>query len=580
VALKAIEVGVYGDVALTLGGSGTSFTTAESGLALTGGVGTPQGPGYAYVYTLSYDRVGNIASSNDAYNGSWNYSYDPLNRLTKESATGYETPGFVTTAGKVNYQCWNYDNFGNRTFELDSSSTCPTSPLTQATSTHFASYNVSNQITGSDTEVNGPIYDAAGNVIQDALNNYLYDAKGRLCAVENLLTTSATEYVYDADGNRVAKGNWTGISWPTAGNTWAANAVPNCSTPTTANGFTLTAVYLRGAGGTQDLEIDSAQGSTPAGWRQNVFADGGLLATYQQSGTSAPALYFDFNDWLGTKRLVVNAAGQAVNYWGSDPFGDYLTPHVTTDPSDLHFTGKERDAESGLDYFGARYYGSNMGRFMSPDWSAKAEPVPYSKLDDPQTLNLYAYVGNNPLSRVDPDGHAPPPQYDVDGNQIQRDYGRFDPPHCICGPPPKLPNGNPAPPNVPVPGAPGAKWVWNPDSGNSRGGTWGPDQWDSKTNGPSKPSASWDDEDGKKGKDHWDVDDGKGSRGRYGEDGRPMTPDEAHGRGGTQTATPMSVTPQQAGAAAKGVAWGVIIYWTVSEGSRILFPPRNLVPVP
>jgi RHS repeat-associated protein len=69
------------------------------------------------------------------------------------------------------------------------------------------------------------------------------------------------------------------------------------------------------------------------------------------------------------------------------------------------YTGKERDTESGNDYFEARYYSSNMGRFMSPDWSAKEEPVPYAKLDDPQTLNLYAYVGNNPLSRVDSDGH-------------------------------------------------------------------------------------------------------------------------------------------------------------------------------
>jgi RHS repeat-associated protein len=69
------------------------------------------------------------------------------------------------------------------------------------------------------------------------------------------------------------------------------------------------------------------------------------------------------------------------------------------------FTGKERDAESGNDYFGARYYASSMGRFMSPDWSAKAEPVPYAKLDNPQSLNLYSYVMNNPLSRVDADGH-------------------------------------------------------------------------------------------------------------------------------------------------------------------------------
>jgi RHS repeat-associated protein len=69
-------------------------------------------------------------------------------------------------------------------------------------------------------------------------------------------------------------------------------------------------------------------------------------------------------------------------------------------------TGKERDTESGNDYFGARYYASSMGRFMSPDWSAKVTPVPYAKLSNPQSLNLYSYVGNNPLRSVDPDGHA------------------------------------------------------------------------------------------------------------------------------------------------------------------------------
>jgi RHS repeat-associated protein len=70
------------------------------------------------------------------------------------------------------------------------------------------------------------------------------------------------------------------------------------------------------------------------------------------------------------------------------------------------YTGKERDSESGNDYFGARYFASNMGRFTSPDWSAEEEPVPYAKLGNPQTLNLYAYVGNNPMSRADIDGHT------------------------------------------------------------------------------------------------------------------------------------------------------------------------------
>jgi RHS repeat-associated protein len=77
------------------------------------------------------------------------------------------------------------------------------------------------------------------------------------------------------------------------------------------------------------------------------------------------------------------------------------------------YTGKERDTESGLDYFGARYYASNMGRWMSPDplqwvqWqngNRSAQEKFSAYIADPQHLNLYAYVGNNPLSRTDPTG--------------------------------------------------------------------------------------------------------------------------------------------------------------------------------
>ena len=74
----------------------------------------------------------------------------------------------------------------------------------------------------------------------------------------------------------------------------------------------------------------------------------------------------------------------------------------------LNFTtpdyfGKERDAESGLDYFGARYYGSSMGRWMSPDPSMESEI-----LELPQTWNRYSYVYNRPTYATDPDGRCPP----------------------------------------------------------------------------------------------------------------------------------------------------------------------------
>src|SRR5271157_6606243 len=62
------------------------------------------------------------------------------------------------------------------------------------------------------------------------------------------------------------------------------------------------------------------------------------------------------------------------------------------------FTGKERDSESGLDEFGARYYGSSLGRFMTPDWGKKPIDVPYANFGNPQSLNLYSYVKNNPTT--------------------------------------------------------------------------------------------------------------------------------------------------------------------------------------
>lgn len=70
------------------------------------------------------------------------------------------------------------------------------------------------------------------------------------------------------------------------------------------------------------------------------------------------------------------------------------------------FTGKERDAESGLDMFGARYYGSSLGRFMTPDWAEKPIDVPYADFGNPQSLNLYSYVKNNPTTTRDLDGHC------------------------------------------------------------------------------------------------------------------------------------------------------------------------------
>jgi len=405
--LTAVQLGQYGNLPLIAmetdaNTTSPSFTTTASGLALSGGIGSPQGQNTAYVYSLNYDQVGNVVRAADPLVGSWTYTYDHLNRLSTASHYGYEGNGVFASGGPYDYQCWLYDGFGNRTKELDTNGGCPSNTPDPASwanvvDTHHANYNTANQIHDSDSMQAGLGYDAAGNVTQDAANNYVYDIEGRVCAVQNRLTTVATQYVYNANGGRVAKGSIT--TWPAHGSV--------CSVPNSLIGFQLQEANLLGGGGVQEVEVDYVGGGLHQA-HHNVFGDGGLIATYTATAGSDPALYFNFNDWLGTKRLEVDSAGLIVNWWRSDPFGDYLSPYLSNGPDATphHFTGKERDTESGLDYFGARYYASSMGRWMSPDWAAGADPLPYADLSDPQTLNLYSYTQNNPLARRDPDGHA------------------------------------------------------------------------------------------------------------------------------------------------------------------------------
>jgi len=78
---------------------------------------------------------------------------------------------------------------------------------------------------------------------------------------------------------------------------------------------------------------------------------------------------------------------------------------VNNDKNDYLFGGHKRDIETGLDYFGARYYSNGIGRFVTPDWAAKATAVPYAEFADPQSLNLYSFVRNVPTTKVDGDGH-------------------------------------------------------------------------------------------------------------------------------------------------------------------------------
>jgi RHS repeat-associated protein len=147
--------------------------------------------------------------------------------------------------------------------------------------------------------------------------------------------------------------------------------------------------YLYDLAGHVITELNSS-----GGWnRGEVYAGGGHVATYADGKT-----YFSHGDWLGTERARTDVSGAVAETCQGLPFGDELNCSGG-DASPLHFTGKERDPESGLDNFGARYDASSLGRFMSPD------PLLNSGHPwNPQSWNRYAYALNNPLAIVDPMG--------------------------------------------------------------------------------------------------------------------------------------------------------------------------------
>jgi len=146
--------------------------------------------------------------------------------------------------------------------------------------------------------------------------------------------------------------------------------------------------------GEWDVTGSSESYTVSAKWnRGEIYAGGSHLATYANGTT-----YFTHSDWLGDERVRSTLDAGIYSQWMDLPFGEGSN---APNPSPTHFTGKERDPESGLDYFGARYYSSTMGRFLIAD-----NPEADQDRADPQSWNLYAYVRNNPLKNTDPTGNA------------------------------------------------------------------------------------------------------------------------------------------------------------------------------
>jgi RHS repeat-associated protein len=287
------------------------------------------------------------------------YFYDGVNRLQSASEGGTGTWS----------QGYGYDARGNRWVDTSATSNLP--PLSGETPN--APSSTSSAWFGADNRIAGWAYDEAGNLtgIAGLGRAFTYDAEGRqLTASVNGTTAS---YTYDGNGRRVTK---------------------------TVGG--VTTVFVYDAGG-------------------NLAAEYGGVAP----GVSGP-IYLT-GDHLGSTRLVTNGSGASVKCYDYLPFGEEIPVGVagrgacyggasypgTPDVISGKFTGKERDAETGLDYFGARYFSGAQGRFTSPDpldWLSWQNGNDEDRekfqqfIGDPQGFNQYSYARNNPLKYVDPTG--------------------------------------------------------------------------------------------------------------------------------------------------------------------------------
>jgi RHS repeat-associated protein len=211
-------------------------------------------------------------------------------------------------------------------------------------------------------------YDAAGNLIYYAPRTLAYDAENRM--ISATATGADNEYfAYDGDGRRVQK-TWVPLSGPTKVTT-----------------------YVYGASGIAAEYTNESAASTGTSW---MFTDllGSVRAVTGDKPSSGSAVITESYDYLPFGRMLSSYDNRSGLSYPATP--DSSLSNVESPK----FTGQVRDVEIGLDYFEARYFSAAGGRFASVD------PVIVSsdRILDPQQINLYAYVRNNPLRFTDPSG--------------------------------------------------------------------------------------------------------------------------------------------------------------------------------
>jgi len=374
--------------------------------------------------TYWYDPVGNIVEVHDAatqsafftdtstpdlVSGDNLYKYDPLYRLIE--AHGREHPGYFLnqtdendlsssslphpndTTALVRYrEEYAYDSVGNilHVRHRDGATTPPTLKWTR----YYQYFTTSNRLAGtSDGDAEETPYVATTTDYTDA---YTHDARGNMTSMPHITTMSwdygdrlqqcalggggNAYFNYDAGGNRVRK-------------VWVNNTTSIVDERVYVGGYE---VWRHRVSGTLDEEQQTL----------HVMDDQRRIAMVETktvaggSTVSSPTSYqrYQLDDHLGSSRVECDHTGALLTYEEYHPYGTTAFRASSGAsgfaPKRYRYNGKERDDETGLYYYGARYY---------PPWLARWTAV------DPagSGINVYEYCAGNPITFIDPDGRVP-----------------------------------------------------------------------------------------------------------------------------------------------------------------------------